>query len=61
VGSRLHLPDALFAAALRAELSMELERACMTAALRDFATLQIEGRLFLNVLPQTLSGWRTPR
>jgi EAL domain-containing protein (putative c-di-GMP-specific phosphodiesterase class I)/GGDEF domain-containing protein len=56
-GSGLHLPDALFALAHRTGRCMELERACITAALRDFAALQIEGRLFLNVLPQTLLGW----
>jgi EAL domain-containing protein (putative c-di-GMP-specific phosphodiesterase class I)/GGDEF domain-containing protein len=57
VGSALHLPDALFAAAHRTNRCMDLERACITAALRDFAALQIEGRLFINVLPQTLLGW----
>jgi diguanylate cyclase (GGDEF)-like protein len=57
VGSALHLPDALFAAANTAGRCLELEQACITAALRDFAALQIEGRLFLNVLPQTLLGW----
>lgn len=57
VGSALHLPDALFAAAHRRERCIELERACVSAALRDFAALQIEGRLFLNVLPQTLLRW----
>ncbi|HTV77757.1 MAG TPA: bifunctional diguanylate cyclase/phosphodiesterase [Steroidobacteraceae bacterium] len=58
VGSALHLPDALFAAAHRTGLCLDLEQACITAALRDFAALQIEGRLFLNVLPQTLLNWR---
>jgi diguanylate cyclase (GGDEF)-like protein len=57
VGSPLHLPDALFAMAHRTGQCLELERTCITAALRDFAALQIEGRLFLNVLPQTLLGW----
>jgi diguanylate cyclase (GGDEF)-like protein len=57
VGSPLHLPDALFSTAHRAGLCMALERACITAALRDFSALQIEGRLFVNVLPQTLLGW----
>src|SRR5580658_6640486 len=57
VGTSLHLPDALFAAAHSADRCMELERACVSAALRDFAALQIEGRLFVNVLPQTLLGW----
>jgi diguanylate cyclase (GGDEF)-like protein len=57
VGSPLHLPDALFTTAHNAGRSLELEQACITAALRDFAALQTEGRLFLNVLPQTLLGW----
>jgi EAL domain-containing protein (putative c-di-GMP-specific phosphodiesterase class I)/GGDEF domain-containing protein len=57
VGSPLHLPDALFAVAHRTGQCLQLERACITTALRDFAALQIEGRLFLNVLPQTLLGW----
>ena len=57
VGSALHLPDALFAAAHQCNRCMDLESACITAALRDFAALQIEGRLFINVLPQTLLGW----
>jgi diguanylate cyclase (GGDEF)-like protein len=57
VGSPLHLPDALFAAAHRADRCLELERACITAALHGFAALQVEGRLFINVLPQTLLRW----
>ncbi len=57
IGSPLHLPDALFTAAHNAGRTMELERACITTALRDFAALQIDGRLFLNVLPKTLLGW----
>lgn len=56
-GSALHLPDALFAAAHRADRCMDLERACITAALHGFAGLQIEGRLFINVLPRTLLHW----
>ena len=57
VDSALHWPDAMFAAAHKAGQCQELERACVSAALRDFAALQIEGRLFLNVLPQTLLSW----
>src|SRR5580698_807273 len=56
-GSPLHLPDALFAAAHRVDRCLDLERACITAALHGFATLQIEGRLFVNVLPRTLLRW----
>jgi diguanylate cyclase (GGDEF)-like protein len=57
MGSAVHMPDALFAAAHSTGRCRELEQACITAALRDFAALRIEGRLFLNVLPQTLLGW----
>lgn len=57
VDCALHLPDALFATAHRTGRALELEQGCISAALRDFAALQIEGRLFLNVLPQTLLGW----
>ncbi|MGC1460338.1 MAG: bifunctional diguanylate cyclase/phosphodiesterase [Steroidobacteraceae bacterium] len=56
-GSALHLPDALFAAAHGANRCLDLERACVTAALNGFANLQIDGRLFINVLPQTLLHW----
>ena len=47
----------MFATAHRTGRALELEQGCIGAALRDFAALQIEGRLFLNVLPQTLLGW----
>ncbi|HEV2700913.1 MAG TPA: bifunctional diguanylate cyclase/phosphodiesterase [Steroidobacteraceae bacterium] len=57
VGSALHLPDALFAAAHQADRCLELERACLSAALNGFASLNIDGRLFVNVLPQTLLHW----
>jgi EAL domain-containing protein (putative c-di-GMP-specific phosphodiesterase class I)/GGDEF domain-containing protein len=57
VGSPLHLPETLFAVAHRTGRSLQLERACIAAALRGFAALQIEGRLFVNVLPQTLLTW----
>src|SRR6185436_13324264 len=30
---------------------------CLISALRSFAALEIEGKLFLNVLPQTLLQW----
>src|SRR5262249_4946297 len=50
-------PAALIHAARHAGLSIELERACITSALRGFHALRIEGRLFLNVLPQTLLDW----
>lgn len=56
--SPLHLPAALFAAAARTDRWLDLERACLAAAVRDFSAIGIDGRLFLNVLPQTLLGWR---
>lgn len=55
--SPLHAPDALFAAALQAGCLQDLERACTRAAIRSFAELDIQGRLFLNMLPETLLGW----
>ena len=55
--SPLHTPDALFAAARRAGCLQDLERACLRAAIRSFAELDIQGRLFLNLLPETLLGW----
>jgi diguanylate cyclase (GGDEF)-like protein len=57
-GSPLHLPSALFAAAAASGRSLDLERACLLSALRAFSALQIEGKLFVNVLPQTLIQWR---
>jgi diguanylate cyclase (GGDEF)-like protein len=53
----LELPNALIAAAAAAGLSIPLERRCLESALRSFRALQIEGRLFLNLLPQTLLDW----
>lgn len=55
--SVLHLPAALFAAAGQAGRGLELERACLRAALRDFGALGLDGRLFVNVRPQTLVEW----
>ena len=51
------LPNALIAAAAAAGLSIPLERRCLESALRSFRALQLEGRLFLNLLPQTLLDW----
>jgi len=56
-GSPLHAPDALFAAAAQAGCLQDLERACTRSAIRSFAELDIQGRLFLNLLPETLLGW----
>jgi len=58
VGSPLHLPEALFAHAAARGQTVELERACLASALRSFSALEIEGKLFLNLLPQTLLQWK---
>ncbi len=56
-GHELSSPLALIAAAARDGMSSELERACITCALGSFRQLRLKGRLFLNVLPQTLLDW----
>jgi diguanylate cyclase (GGDEF)-like protein len=53
----LELPSALIAAAAAAGLSIPLERRCLESALRSYRALNLEGRLFLNLLPQTLLDW----
>ena len=57
VSSALHLPGELFAAAAAEGETLNLERASVEAVLRDFAALELPGRLFINVLPQTLMAW----
>ena len=56
-GSSLQLPTALFAAAASQGRILDLERACLQSALRSFSALEVEGKLFLNVLPQSLLQW----
>lgn len=56
-GSPLHSPVSLFAAAAARGRSSDLERACLRSALRSFSALQVEGKLFVNVLPETLMHW----
>ena len=53
----LELPTALIAAATAAGLGIPLERRCLESALRSFRSLRLEGRLFLNLLPQNLLAW----
>lgn len=53
----LELPSALIAAAAAAGLSIPLERRCLESALRSYRSLQLQGRLFLNLLPQNLVDW----
>ncbi len=52
--SPLHLPDALFAAARQCGRLLDLDMLCRHQAIRRFADNQLPGRLFLNVLPETL-------
>ncbi|MDB6090574.1 MAG: hypothetical protein JWN85_3358 [Gammaproteobacteria bacterium] len=56
-GSPLESPTALIAAAASAGLTVQLERMCLESALRSFRSLRLEGRLFLNLLPQALLDW----
>ena len=53
----LHSPLALIAAAAKCGMTTEFERACIDSALESFRHLRLQGRLFLNVLPQTLLDW----
>jgi diguanylate cyclase (GGDEF)-like protein len=53
----LHSPLALIEAAAQAGMGIELERACISSALGSYRQLRLKGRLFLNVLPQTLLDW----
>src|ERR1700757_1428054 len=53
----LEQPAALIAAAAAAGLSIPLERRCLESALRSYRSLRLQGRLFLNLLPQTLLDW----
>jgi diguanylate cyclase (GGDEF)-like protein len=57
-GHPLNLPTALIAAAAQGGMRTELERACIESALRSYRDLRLKGRLFVNVLPQTLLDWR---
>lgn len=54
-GSSLEAPPALFEAAARLGLTLELERACREQSLRAFAAAGLTGKLFLNVSPQCLA------
>src|ERR1700712_1204740 len=53
----LSSPIALIAVAAKCGLSTELECACIDSALTSFRRVRLQGRLFLNVLPQTLLDW----
>jgi len=48
-GTPLHMPDALFAAARVERLTLQLEIACVVAALDRWGELRQSGRLFVNL------------
>ncbi|MDM9651769.1 bifunctional diguanylate cyclase/phosphodiesterase [Pseudomonas wenzhouensis] len=52
--SPLHSPLTLFPVARHAGRLSELEMACRTSACRGFSDLGLEGKLFLNVSPESL-------
>ena len=53
-GLPLHAPDALLAAARKEGLLVELEIACVVAALKKWSALRQPGRIFLNVSASAL-------
>lgn len=55
--SGLESPTTLIESAGRYGLTLGLEMACIESALGAYHALRIEGRLFLNLLPQTLLEW----
>jgi EAL domain-containing protein (putative c-di-GMP-specific phosphodiesterase class I)/GGDEF domain-containing protein len=58
--SRFERPAAMFALSDRVGVSADLDRLCRRTALRDLARLSGRGKVFLNVLPGSLSDpdWR---
>jgi diguanylate cyclase (GGDEF)-like protein len=52
--SPLHSPTKLFSAAKQQNLSLEIEMLCRQIVLETFVRLNLPGRLFLNVSPETL-------
>lgn len=52
--SALHSPVSLFAVARHAGRLSELEMACRESACRRFSEQQLEGKLFLNISPESL-------
>lgn len=52
--SALHSPLSLFAVARQAGRLSELELACRESACRRFSQQQLEGKLFLNISPESL-------
>jgi EAL domain-containing protein (putative c-di-GMP-specific phosphodiesterase class I)/GGDEF domain-containing protein len=58
--SMFEMPRAMFALSGRVGASGDLDRVCRAAALRDGTAVAANRKLFVNVLPSTLSGsgWR---
>lgn len=56
--SPLHSPIMLFAAARQCDRLMELDMLCRGLAIERFAASRLPGKLFLNVLPETLLDQR---
>ncbi|MDD2375372.1 MAG: EAL domain-containing protein, partial [Eubacteriales bacterium] len=54
MGSALHTPDKLFAAAEKQEKTWELEQLCRTTAIETISKLKQDALLFLNVNPQIM-------
>ena len=52
--SALHSPVSLFAVARQAGRLSELELACRESACRRFSQQKLEGKLFLNISPESL-------
>lgn len=52
--SNLHAPIALFEAAARENLSLELEMLCRKTIIEQFSQLDLPGMLFLNISPDAL-------
>ncbi len=61
VGSALYSPDVLFEHAMEAELLSELEILCRDKAIKRFAQLKLQGKLFLNISPLVLLNKNHPQ
>ena len=57
MASGLESPTTLIECASQYGLTRALETACIETALSAYHALKVEGRLFLNLLPQTLLEW----
>lgn len=58
-GQMLQRPDLMFQVASQAERIPELERLCIRSAVAHFCKSHLNGRLFLNICPQTLLSYST--